>query len=582
MRFLIHLIAIYSICHSCLGEIIPFENQITQIFVSTADGMKITDNLYNPVEDYNLYMETDSREKFYLTVQTAANPLETYEVKVADKLMFCVYGTQLNETEYLFIFLCNTVKLYYNGGEPDDVVYTLPKNDSRTNNQFKLSSKMYNHGENVYQHVKIAERYNTPAEDLKEAIDFWENHKNESLSLNVKYLVDYGLQQKFKTKDELLKFIFAINGQADFYFHRGFGHPVSISVHDVQFLTKDESPLRASSMSNFISNQRAPANQTSADTVVYLTDREELNWLGSSGNLGSKSSWAMVAAKKGSFIHSAATLAKALGELLGLQKPLLGFCSYPFFDQWRRIENYQYIMDHTWKSHLFKEHVWSECSQIMSKYFLKKYYSTLTKPKGKSLPAPTKYPGTDYSYGEQCQGLAQATKNRDMFAITNPVNKCSQLICALYQDNQKSYEEVKEKIISDKTKSLVTDVLQGTNCGKDKICLGGECVVDKMRVDGGWGKWKALSARPKCSGKEGENCEFTKKHGVKVEVRYCNNPKPKYGGSKCVGKHLRRKPCSANCVERIRLKNTLRKIRRRLRELREENKNSKKQADEEN
>ena len=61
--------------------------------------------------------------------------------------------------------------------------------------------------------IYAAERYNTPAEDLKEAIDFWENHKNESLSLNVKYLVDYGLQQKFKTKDELLKFIFAINGQ---------------------------------------------------------------------------------------------------------------------------------------------------------------------------------------------------------------------------------------------------------------------------------------------------------------------------------------------------------------------------------
>ena len=61
-----------------------------------------------------------------------------------------------------------------------------------------------------------AERYDIPAEDVKEAIDFWEDHKNESLSLNVEYLVDYELQQSFETNEELLEFVFAVNGQVQF------------------------------------------------------------------------------------------------------------------------------------------------------------------------------------------------------------------------------------------------------------------------------------------------------------------------------------------------------------------------------
>ena len=37
-----------------------------------------------------------------------------------------------------------------------------------------------------------------------------------SLNLDVKYLVDYDLQKAFGTKEELVKFVYAVNGQVWF------------------------------------------------------------------------------------------------------------------------------------------------------------------------------------------------------------------------------------------------------------------------------------------------------------------------------------------------------------------------------
>ena len=56
---------------------------------------------------------------------------------------------------------------------------------------------------------------------------------------------------------------------------------------------------------------------------------------------------------------------------LELKMPLMGFCSYPFMQFYEKMEKHQFFMDPPDWQYGFSEHVWCECSEIMSKYFLK-------------------------------------------------------------------------------------------------------------------------------------------------------------------------------------------------------------------
>ncbi|KAK3093008.1 hypothetical protein FSP39_009947 [Pinctada imbricata] len=60
------------------------------------------------------------------------------------------------------------------------------------------------------------------------------------------------------------------------------------------------------------------------------------------------------------------------------------------------------------------------------------------------------------------------------------------------------------------------------------------CNTKKCPVDGGWSAWKAGSCSKTCGG------------GRQKLVRYCNNPKPAYGGRKCFGRDEKHVPCNTH------------------------------------
>ena len=73
---------------------------------------------------------------------------------------------------------------------------------------------------------------------------------------------------------------------------------------------------------------------------------------------------------------------------------------------------------------LLRKTFYIQTKLLNSKFNFRKHYSMLRTNKHKGLAPPTKYPGTKYSFKDQCQSLAAATNNRDMFPIYNPVKYC--------------------------------------------------------------------------------------------------------------------------------------------------------------
>ncbi|XP_056135280.1 A disintegrin and metalloproteinase with thrombospondin motifs 7 [Lampris incognitus] len=84
--------------------------------------------------------------------------------------------------------------------------------------------------------------------------------------------------------------------------------------------------------------------------------------------------------------------------------------------------------------------------------------------------------------------------------------------------------------------SKLDGAVDGTSCGEDKWCFGGECVAvgyQPERVSGGWASWSEWSA-----------CSRTCGAGVQNAQRDCVNPVPKYGGKYCLGERRRYKICN--------------------------------------
>uniref|UniRef100_A0A1I8HAK7 ADAM_CR_2 domain-containing protein n=1 Tax=Macrostomum lignano TaxID=282301 RepID=A0A1I8HAK7_9PLAT len=80
----------------------------------------------------------------------------------------------------------------------------------------------------------------------------------------------------------------------------------------------------------------------------------------------------------------------------------------------------------------------------------------------------------------------------------------------------------------------------GTPCGNEKICLDGECVpAGHGAIDGGWSQWS-----------EWTNCTVDCGGGVRWRRRFCDNPRPRRGGSFCRGQRAMAETCSqASCSQ---------------------------------
>ncbi|XP_028999405.1 A disintegrin and metalloproteinase with thrombospondin motifs 7 isoform X2 [Betta splendens] len=83
--------------------------------------------------------------------------------------------------------------------------------------------------------------------------------------------------------------------------------------------------------------------------------------------------------------------------------------------------------------------------------------------------------------------------------------------------------------------SKLDGAVDGTGCGENKWCFGGECVAlgfHPPRVDGGWASWSEWST-----------CSRTCGGGIESARRECDSPVPRFRGKYCLGERQRHRTC---------------------------------------
>uniref|UniRef100_A0A3P9C6V8 ADAM metallopeptidase with thrombospondin type 1 motif 7 n=1 Tax=Maylandia zebra TaxID=106582 RepID=A0A3P9C6V8_9CICH len=92
--------------------------------------------------------------------------------------------------------------------------------------------------------------------------------------------------------------------------------------------------------------------------------------------------------------------------------------------------------------------------------------------------------------------------------------------------------------------SKLDGAVDGTSCGEDKWCFGGQCVAVGYYpeiINGGWASWSPWSA-----------CSRTCGVGVQSAERECDNPVPRYRGKYCLGERQRYKICNTTpCLHHL-------------------------------
>ncbi|XP_036400161.1 A disintegrin and metalloproteinase with thrombospondin motifs 7-like [Megalops cyprinoides] len=162
---------------------------------------------------------------------------------------------------------------------------------------------------------------------------------------------------------------------------------------------------------------------------------------------------------------------------------------------------------------------WSRCSRQYITRFLDRGWGwclddapAQEEPSLRSAP-----PGVLYSTAHQCR-LQYGT---DSLLCDDVDNVCSTLWCT----------------VGNTCHSKLDGAVDGTKCGEDKWCYGGECVAVGSRpesVNGGWAAWSVWSA-----------CSRTCGAGVQNAQRDCSDPVPAHGGRYCLGERRRYRICNA-------------------------------------
>ncbi|XP_056427551.1 A disintegrin and metalloproteinase with thrombospondin motifs 7 isoform X2 [Hyla sarda] len=161
---------------------------------------------------------------------------------------------------------------------------------------------------------------------------------------------------------------------------------------------------------------------------------------------------------------------------------------------------------------------WSRCSRDYITRFLDRGWGLcLDDPPSKELlDFPSVPPGVLYDVGHQCrlQYGSGSTFCQDID------NVCNSLWCS----------------VGTTCHSKLDAAVDGTTCGDNKWCFGGECIPVGQRpaaVDGAWGSWSSWSSCTRSCGAGVQNAE-----------RHCSNPSPRYGGKYCLGERKRYRVCN--------------------------------------
>ncbi|XP_023808685.1 A disintegrin and metalloproteinase with thrombospondin motifs 7 [Oryzias latipes] len=170
---------------------------------------------------------------------------------------------------------------------------------------------------------------------------------------------------------------------------------------------------------------------------------------------------------------------------------------------------------------------WSRCSRQYITRFLDRGWGWCLDdvPVKDRLSVSSVLPGQLYSAVHQCR-LQYGSKS--LLCDDMDQNICSTLWCT----------------VGATCHSKLDGAVDGTSCGEQKWCIGGQCVAVGYQpgsIDGGWAPWSEWSA-----------CTRTCGAGVQSAERECDNPVPKHRGKYCLGERRRHRICnSAPCPQGV-------------------------------
>ncbi|XP_076008631.1 A disintegrin and metalloproteinase with thrombospondin motifs 5 [Genypterus blacodes] len=316
------------------------------------------------------------------------------------------------------------------------------------------------------------------------------------------------------------------------YGHASIENPIRLSVVKVSTVTEKEKGLEvtknaAATLKSFCKwqNQQNPLDddhQHHHDAAILFT-RQDLCGHHSCDTLGMADVSTICSPERSCAVieddglHAAFTVAHEIGHLLGLSHDDSKFCEERF-----GVNSDKRLMSSILTS-IDASKPWSRCtSATITDFFDDGNAECLLDNPRQPLLGPEELPGQSYDAVRQCR-LAFGPE----YTVCPGMDVCSRLWCAVIRQGQ----------MVCLTKKL--PAVEGTPCGKGRICLQGKC-VDKTRKrhysasnHGSWSSWGPWgSCSRSCGG------------GVQFGQRLCNNPPPRNNGRYCTGKRAIYKSCN--------------------------------------
>uniref|UniRef100_A0A3Q3W4B7 Peptidase M12B domain-containing protein n=1 Tax=Mola mola TaxID=94237 RepID=A0A3Q3W4B7_MOLML len=316
------------------------------------------------------------------------------------------------------------------------------------------------------------------------------------------------------------------------YGHASIENPIRLSVVKVTAVTDKEKGLEvtknaAATLKSFCKwqNQQNPLDddhQHHHDAAILFT-RQDLCGHHSCDTLGMADVGTICSPERSCAVieddglHAAFTVAHEIGHLLGLSHDDSKFCEERF-----GVNSDKRLMSSILTS-IDASKPWSRCtSATITDFFDDGNAECLLDSPRQPLLGPEELPGQSYDAVRQCR-LAFGPE----YTVCPGMDVCSRLWCAVIRKGQ----------MVCLTKKL--PAVEGTPCGKGRICLQGKC-VDKTRKrhysasnHGSWSSWGQWGS-----------CSRTCGGGVQLAQRLCNNPPPRNNGRYCTGKRAIYRSCN--------------------------------------